>query len=139
MVEGVNVAERGAYYFLAALVEHCRVRIFEEHVEAGITLGELGGDFGAQIVFLVFGFPEAPVLAQGIFQRAVGDDAMPGFGGELDFGDQDQVFAVGVLLQQVLKRLTQGAFVARAAVADEFFDFGVVLLDELDGHSYTLW
>ena len=100
----------------------------------GIALGELGRDLVGQVVLLVLAFPIAPILAQRVLQRAVGDHAHPA-AAVLHLGDEQQVAAGRVLFEQILERLAQRALVARAAVADDPLNFGVVLLDQLDGHG----
>ena len=68
-------------------------------------------------------------------QGPVGDDAPPAARANFDLGDEQEIFALSIRFEQILERLAERAFVARAAVADELFDLGVVLLDELDGHD----
>ncbi len=60
---------------------------------------------------------------------------MAGAGADLDLGHEDEVLGGGVGLEQVVEAFAQGALVARAAVADQPLDIGVVLIDLLHGHG----
>ena len=88
-IERGGIGKVGAQHLLAVLVQHRRVGILEEDVGGGVAIGKLGGDLGVQVVLLVLALPVAPILAQGVFERAVGDDAPPA-AAHFHLGDQQQ-------------------------------------------------
>jgi hypothetical protein len=56
-------------------------------------------------------------------------------GAVIEFADEFQAALPGVLFQQVVEGFANGRFLARAAITNDFFNLGVILLDELDGHE----
>ena len=140
---GEQVVQRGglcegrARYLLTVLNQHRRLAILEEDVFLGIALLELGRDLRFEIVVAILALPVAPILPQRILERAIGADGRAGRRLVLQFGDQLQVGIGAVALQQPLEGAPDGAFVARSAVLDDFFDFGVIVLDGLEGHRLS--
>ena len=102
----------------------------EKDIALRVPLGELGGYLGRQVILLVLRFPVAPILAQRVLQCPIGNDAPPLAGADFYFGDEQEIPALGVRFEEVLEALSQGAFVARAAVADYLFDLRAILLNE---------
>lgn len=94
-------------------------------------------DLRLEIVIAILALPVAPILPQRILERAIGDDGRACGRLILQLGDQLQVGIGAVAFQQPLEGAPDGAFVARAAVLDDFFDFGVIALDGLEGHEVS--
>lgn len=95
-VQQARIVHAGAAYLSPVLYKDDLPRVVEEDVAVGITLAELEGDFGVEVVTLVLGFPVADVLAHGVFECAVGPDGGAEVCLVVEFGYECQVFRGGV-------------------------------------------
>jgi len=81
---------------------------------------------------MALAFPKPPILAQGVLDRAIRVDSAAAGSRYPHFSDEQQVAGAGVLADHLLERPAEAAFVARAAIADNLVNFGLVLMDELN-------
>jgi hypothetical protein len=94
----------------AMLNEHCPAGILENNVILWIAALEFVGNFGIEIILLVFCFPVAERNSEGVKQRAVNGSTFFGRCLERIFRHERQVERTAPYLQQILEGFTQHRF-----------------------------